>query len=32
MQDENKLFNDEIDLITLFAVLFDNFNLILSIF
>ena len=32
MKTEKNIFNDEIDLITLLAVLFDNFNLIISIF
>ena len=32
LQRENKLVNDEIDLISLFSVIFDNFNLLVSIF
>ena len=32
MEKDKKLVNDEIDLISLFAVVFDNFNLLLSIF
>lgn len=32
LQRENKIVNDEIDLISLFSVIFDNFNLLLSIF
>lgn len=32
MKTEKNSFNDEIDLITLLAVLFDNFNLIISVF
>ena len=32
MKTEKNIFNDEIDLITLLAVLFDNFNLIISVF
>lgn len=32
IEKDKKLVNDEIDLISLFAVVFDNFNLLLSIF
>ena len=32
LQSENKIVNDEIDLISLFSVIFDNFNLLVSIF
>lgn len=32
MKTEKNIFNDEIDLITLVAVLFDNFNFIISVF
>lgn len=32
LQRENKIVNDEIDLISLFSVIFDNFNLLVSIF
>ena len=32
MKSENKVINDEIDLISILSVLFDNFNLLISIF
>ena len=31
MKSENSLFNDEIDLSTILSILFDNFNLLLSL-
>ena len=32
LQSENKIVNDEIDLASLFTVIFDNFNFLISIF